>query len=116
VLAVWKVKEKSTNKKVQAAVLQMWLQFYVAELERFYEKHEADLHTEHCFDDLITPSYLQNAAASSMAFWHLGRMGILNLAYQQLVPHETPEERVHWTDEPDRGDTEREPGVQSPLS
>jgi hypothetical protein len=98
VLAVWKVKEKSTNKKVQAAVLQMWLQFYVAELERFYEKHEADLHTEHCFDDLITPSYLQNAAASSMAFWHLGRMGILNLAYQQLVPHETPEERVHWTE------------------
>jgi hypothetical protein len=74
----------------------MWIQFYLAELERFYDKYEAVLHTQHCFDDILSPSYLQSAAASSMAFWHLGRLGILNLAYQQILPHQTQNERAHW--------------------
>ena len=95
VLAAWKVLDRSDSKKIHAAVLEMWIQFYLAELERFYDKYESVLHTEHCFDDIISPSYLQSAAASSMAFWHLGRLGILNLAYQQLLPQETPEQRAH---------------------
>jgi hypothetical protein len=96
VLAVWKVRVRSDSKKIEAAALQMWIEFYLGALEKFYDKYESILHTEHCFDDLISPSYLQTAAASSMAFWHLGRLGILNLAYQQLLPHETQEERLHW--------------------
>jgi hypothetical protein len=94
VLALWKVKEKTDNQEVQAAVVQMWLQFYLIELGRFYDKYESVILTEHCFDDLATFSHLQSVAASSLAFWHLGRLGLLNVAYGELLPNDTPEHRA----------------------
>jgi hypothetical protein len=93
-LAVWKASELSGNEKVKEAAFQMWGSMYLMELERFYDQYEADLNTEHILDDLISSSYLQAAAAASTAYWHLGRLGILNLAYQQLLPHKTLEERT----------------------
>jgi hypothetical protein len=96
-LAAWKTSERLKNEKVNAAVIQMWGNLYLVELERFYEKYEADLNTEHCLDDLVSASYLQAAAAASLAFWHLGRLGVLNVAYQQLLPHATPEDRAIWS-------------------
>lgn len=91
-LAVWNATQ-GCSRRVQQIGFEMWTGFYVQELDRFYRVHSKELNTEHFFDDLRSGSYLEAVAAAMAAFWHLARLGILGLTYQQLLPHSTEEEK-----------------------
>ena len=90
-LAVWNSTQDG-SKRLQEVAFEMWTKFYVVELDRFYQAHSKELSTEHFFD-IRSGSYLEAVAGSMAAFWHLARLGILGLTYQQLLPHVTDEER-----------------------
>jgi hypothetical protein len=75
-IALWRAAERSGNNVVRKAVTEVWLETYVQDLERFYLRHGDDLGREHALSTRAQPSF-QPVAESYLAFWHLGRLGIL---------------------------------------
>jgi hypothetical protein len=92
-LAAWEVSRTTHDPSVQKAIVQMWVQFYLAELERFYHAHAAELAVEHGLD-LHYPTYgLGPIVSAVVAFWHLGRLGILAFGYSELLARAKEQER-----------------------
>lgn len=86
VLAAWQVHQTTTKKDVKDAVYQMWINFYLVELERFYAAHSSELAREHSLEIIRTGGYLDAVAAAASAFWHVGRLGILAMSFSELLP------------------------------
>jgi hypothetical protein len=93
VLAAWQVHQTTTKKDVKDAVYQMWINFYLVELERFYAAHSSELAREHSLEIIRTGGYLDAVAAAASAFWHVGRLGILAISFSELLPKTTPEKQ-----------------------
>src|SRR5207237_2302049 len=70
----------------------MWVRFYVVELERYYTARNSELATEHSLEIIRTGAYLDPILSAAAAFWHIGRLGILATSYSELLPHNTPDE------------------------
>ncbi|HOW65160.1 MAG TPA: hypothetical protein P5186_02700 [Candidatus Paceibacterota bacterium] len=85
-LCAWHVHQTSANERVRVAVSQMWVGFYLAELERFYEVHSDELATKDGLAVDHTGSYVDSVVAAVVAFWHIARLGILAQAYAELMP------------------------------
>jgi hypothetical protein len=92
VLAAWQVHQTTTKENVKAAVLQMWIGFYVVELERYYTAHSRELSMQHSLEITRTGNYLDAIIAATNAFWHIGRLGVLAISFSELLPRQTPEE------------------------
>ena len=92
VLAAWQVHQTTTRENVKAAVFQMWIGFYVVELERYYTTHSKELSIQHSLEVTRTGSYLDAIIAGTNAFWHIGRLGILAMSFSELLPRQSPEE------------------------
>jgi len=92
VLAAWQVHQTTTQANVKAAVFQMWVNFYVVEVDRYYTTHSKELATEHSLEVTRTGNYLDAIIAGTNAFWHIGRLGILAISFSELLPRQTPEE------------------------
>lgn len=58
--------------QVKQAVFEMWVEFYLAELEAFYQKHSAELAVEHSLEIPRAGSCIDAVAAAVVAFWHIG--------------------------------------------
>jgi hypothetical protein len=82
VLSVWDVARKSDDKGVQQAAMEIWLNFYLVELENFYTKNIDFLATEHSLE--IGGMALQEAASAYLAYWHLGRLGVFAMAVNEF--------------------------------
>jgi len=92
-LAAWQVFRSTKKTEVKDAVLQMWLGFYLAEIERYYKARARELAVQ---DSLVirgANSYLETIASSVIAFWHIARLGILAVGYYEFLPSQTTEER-----------------------
>ena len=77
-IALWDAARRSDNRQVKEAVFEVWLKFYLAELERYYSTHIDLLAAEHSLE--IGGGMLQEGASSYIAYWHMGRLGILAMA------------------------------------
>lgn len=88
-LALWACCEKLPKRKLRklkAIIVRIWLNLYVAELEKYFLVVEATLTTQHGFSvgrkglglgvSPVNDAYL--------AYWHIGRLGILTLAPQDF--------------------------------
>jgi hypothetical protein len=88
-LSLWmcyKKLPKKGNRKAKALITRIWLNFYIAELEKYFLTIEAVLTTQHAFSanrqgigfgvSPVNDAYL--------AYWHIGRLGILTLAPQDF--------------------------------
>lgn len=92
-LAAWNVTKASPTKRIRDAVIQMWVELYLAELERYYDAHSGHLSVFLSVDRVLSGSLADTVASAVIAHWHLGRLGILGVAYGECLPKETPEER-----------------------
>ncbi|SHJ08758.1 hypothetical protein SAMN02745181_1158 [Rubritalea squalenifaciens DSM 18772] len=86
VLAVWetgkRVSEKD-QKKAGDVVMDVTYKFYFDTLHTFYQENAHHLAAE---DSLMIEDGLANDAASSyLAFWHLGRLGLLSMMTHELL-------------------------------
>lgn len=84
-LAVWRVYQKTPKRAVRHAVLEMWTGFYLAELYRFYQSHSSDLAVEHSLERRSAGSYIDAVATAVVAYWHIGRIGILSANFAELA-------------------------------
>lgn len=91
-LAVWRVHGSTEKPLVKQAAFQMWIGFYVVELERFYEQHSAELAVEHGVEIRGAGNYIDSVASAVISYWHIARLGILALSYAQLLPSGTKNE------------------------
>ncbi|MFA5252046.1 MAG: hypothetical protein WC454_05635 [Phycisphaerae bacterium] len=74
------------RKKVNILIVQIWIDFYITELEKYFLTIEPVLTTQHAFSakkrgvgfgvSPINDAYL--------AYWHIGRLGVLTLAPQDF--------------------------------
>jgi hypothetical protein len=121
VLAAWQVHQTTTQVNVKVAVFQMWVSFYVVELERYYTTHSKELSTQHSLEVTRTGNYLDAIIAATNAFWHIGRLGILAISFSELLPRQTPEEERHRLEAKQRaanwlvGLMNANPAAQRPL-
>ena len=92
-LAAWQVQQTTTNKFVKAAIYEMWVKFYLAEVERYYRAHAAELAAEHSLELGGVGNYLDPVMAAFLAFWHIGRLGLLALSFSELLPRSNEEQR-----------------------
>ncbi|HTJ77841.1 MAG TPA: hypothetical protein VL357_02500 [Rariglobus sp.] len=89
-IALWRAAKRSKDEAVRKAVTAVWLETYVQDLERFYLRHGDDLGREHSLNTRTEYSF-QPVAESYLAFWHLGRLGILWFTVTSLKFADTEE-------------------------
>ena len=87
VLALWDAARHTDAKAVKHAVHDIWLKSYLAELERYYEAHIELLASEHSLE--TGGGSLNEGASTYLAYWHMGRLGILAMAAAELVGPQT---------------------------
>ena len=91
-IALWCATAESQDIKLRTQVIRFWIQFYIGELERFYTEQMPLLAVEQSIDQIAGAGFVGAVAASWVGYWHLGRLGLLSLAFAELMPRETPEE------------------------
>lgn len=84
-IALWKLcVQRVDDLDTGAAVRRFWHDFYIAELERFYRTHIDDLTTEQALDHVAFGSLIGTIAAAYVAYWHVGRLGLLALSVDEF--------------------------------
>ena len=93
-LAAWRVFQLTESYEVKAIVAQMWNDFYITELERYYQQHANELAIEHSLETSHRSlSYLDATTAAVISYWHIGRLGILGLSFGELMGEKTDQQR-----------------------
>lgn len=92
-IAMWRRFTETTDKVMRTRVVLFWQQFYLEEISRFYRKHIDALATENSIDSLAGSSMVGVAASSVVAYWHLGRLGLLSLGLAESMRDKTKKER-----------------------
>ena len=82
-LSAWEVHQSTENKSVKKAIIQMWFNFYMTELERYYQNHNAELAVEHGLATHRGGNYLDAIITAVISHWHIARLGILGSMYSE---------------------------------
>jgi hypothetical protein len=90
-IALWNRYATHREQSVLKDVQRFWTDFYIAEIESFYRSHMGSLGTEHSVDQLTYGSYEGAVAAGWVAFWHIGRLGLLSLQASEESHNPIPE-------------------------
>ena len=90
-LAAWRVHQTTSKASVRVAIEQMWVQLYVAELNRYYQAQVVNLSVESGLDQHSGGGYVDAVASGVVSLWHVARLGMLALALFE-VPPRTPDE------------------------
>ena len=83
-LAIWESYRTLTHAKLRKIVVATWLHFYVSILEQYFLENEAAIISEHGLHKNLNAGILVPIIDAYIAFWHLGRLGILTLAPQEF--------------------------------
>jgi hypothetical protein len=102
VLAAWRVHQSTKNPKVQRAIVEMYVGLYVAELERYYQSQSTNLAVQFSLEKHEAGGFVDAVASSVVSLWHVARLGILTLAFSELLH-----------DESEAGTTKREVAQQT---
>lgn len=92
-LSAWDVAQTTTNDRVHCAVEEIWIDFYVAELERYYANNSDHLAVKNSLHVAYGGTLVGSMIAGMVAHWHLGRLGLLNLCLTEALPCETEDEK-----------------------
>lgn len=97
-LAAWNISKSSTKRQITKAVLQMWIDFYLAELQRYYRVHSDDLAIHLSVDKTFSGSFVDTIASAVVAHWHLARLGILGMSYAECLQNKTQNKTIDDSD------------------
>jgi hypothetical protein len=92
-LAAWRVHQATEKNSIKDAVFQMWVGFYLVEMDRFYQQHSGELAVEHSLETRGAGNYIDSVAAAVVAFWHIARLGILGMSYAELLQASDDEQK-----------------------
>ena len=92
-LSLWQCYQDLPDKKneLKMIIIKIWLQFYIFELEKYILAIEPVLTTEHGFSTGRGAFGVSAINDAYLAYWHIGRLGILTLAPQEFIPQQTSE-------------------------
>ncbi len=90
-IAAWNVANVCEKGEIKTAVAHIWISFYVAELDRYYHNHAADLAVDYSLHKHLSDSLVDAVATAVIAHWHTARLGILGAAYAELLPRDSDE-------------------------
>ena len=90
-LAAWRVHQLTNKGRVRVAIQEMWVQLYVAELNRYFKAEAANLSVECGLDQHSGGGYVDAVASAVVALWHVARLGILAVAIFEIPPENTNE-------------------------
>lgn len=68
--------------KQKNLIIRIWFECYIEELEKYFAENESTLMVEHGLHSHGTFLRLNAINDAYLAYWHIGRIGILNLAFQ----------------------------------
>ncbi|MBT63438.1 MAG: hypothetical protein CML13_09535 [Puniceicoccaceae bacterium] len=84
-LRMWDYASHLDDKSVKALVSQAWVELYLSELERFYQKYGSYLRQAHAVSMISRASGLDAINAGFNAYWHLARIGLFTYAIENLT-------------------------------
>lgn len=90
-LSLWECYRSTASKKIKAIIIQIWIQLYVAELERYFIEISPALTAEHGLHSSRHAMNLVPINDAYITYWHLGRLGVLTLAPQDFIADKNKE-------------------------
>ena len=122
-LALWDAVRKNRHDKLYIIVDQIWSDFYIAELVRYFTEVQEALAAEHSYVSQTNAiGYLPAVQDAYVTYWHLGRLGILHFALQDLIEAHSDSEKKGEYEQVALRDAEllirslsRKPGALRPL-
>ncbi|MCA9035677.1 MAG: hypothetical protein KDA91_11135 [Planctomycetaceae bacterium] len=97
-LAAWEIARTTDKKPVAKAVANIWVSFYLTELERYYDTHSADLAVRFSLDKPSSGGFIDAVASAVLAHWHVARIGVLGISYAESLPAATDEDKHSRTE------------------
>lgn len=89
ILATWDKYEQIKQIKLKQIIyVDLWNSFYLAELEKYLLMNQDLFYTEHGIVSNGHVGYLGPLNDSYLTYWIIGRIGILNLGFQEIFPSE----------------------------
>ncbi len=93
VVKCWSIAESRSDENLRALANLIWVQVYLAELERFFSKHEEVLKNEYALDLAGGDGYVNAIASSLIAYWHVARFGIMAIGFFEYIPEDSEEQQ-----------------------
>lgn len=93
-LRLWDCYETVEEKKLKNIIIEIWLNFYVRVLEQYFLEIEPTLITEHGFHTSMKATSLVPIIDAYIAYWHIGRLGILTSAPQEFADMAKKESKI----------------------
>lgn len=90
-LSLWECHKNLKTKKLRKIVVDIWLQFYINELEKYFLEVSNAFTTEHGLHGNQENIGLVPVNDAYIAYWHIGRLGILTIAPQEFIDKENKE-------------------------
>jgi hypothetical protein len=91
-LSLWEKHLHLTNNKLKILIEEIWKTFYLGQLEFYFKENIPLLTIEHGLQYHSTSAFSVSAIAdANVAFWHLGRLGILTLGISDFIDSKTTE-------------------------
>lgn len=94
-LSIWQCYRDLSDTKNQIEmkmiITKIWLQFYIYELENYFLANETIFSTKHGFSTGKHGLMITAINDAYLAYWHIGRLGILTLAPQEFKTNEGSE-------------------------
>ena len=84
-LSLWECYRSTKKKKLRSIVVDSWLRLYLAELERYFVAMAPAFQTEHGLHSQKRGLGLVAVNDAYIAYWHVGRLGILTLGLHELM-------------------------------
>lgn len=96
-IAMWRRFLASDDPKTRQHIHGFWISFYIVELDRFYTEHIDALATDNAIDSIGASSMVGAVASSMVAYWHIGRLGLLSLGCWENMVDESADQKAAKT-------------------
>jgi hypothetical protein len=83
-LALWSAVRNLDSVSIKRGAYEIWVKFYLGELEQYYERNAELLAAEHSLELSGGGGLLNEGASAYLAYWHMGRLGILAMVANEL--------------------------------
>jgi hypothetical protein len=85
-LLFWKKSTAVQKLHLKRLIQTLWVSLYLEQLEQYLIRNQAIFTVEHGFQHLSAPTFALSAIGdANVAFWHIGRLGILTLGSLELL-------------------------------
>lgn len=98
VLRAFEVFRTSDRRVTKDAVMQVWVEFYLFEIERYYSNANSLLSVRFGVERHRFGGPVDAVASAAIAHWHVARLGIFAIALSEVLPHTTEIERQKKAD------------------